>query len=174
MERLTPEIERDVDRLVTLLGQLLDEHTRLLATMGRKRELMRQSAHAGMTAVCRLESQCVRRITELERQRLEQVAALTGRLVPDAAEPMRLRDLAERLPEPARGRLLVARQQLVQRMEQVQQQTTVIRRAAESLVRHMTGLMQTIGSLSTGVSTYNRVGQRPEAAVTMRTVNLTA
>jgi len=174
MQTLTPELERDVDRLEALLRSLLEQHTQLLATMERKRQVMREAQHEAMAALVRLESESVRRISEMEKQRLELVAAMTLQVAPDATEPMRLRELAQRLPEPARGRLLVARQQLVTKMEQVQHQTTVARRAADKLVQHMTGILQTIGTLSTGVNTYGSRGQRPEAAITMRTINVTA
>ncbi len=166
--------DRLVDQLETLLRELLDQHSQLLATMQRKREVMKTGERRAMDALCRLEGELVQRITGMEKRRLELVAALTLHVAPDAAEPMKLSDLAQRLEEPARGRLLVARQQLVGRMQQVQHETSVARRAAESLVRHMTGLIQTIGTLSTGVSTYGRQGQRPQAAITMRTINLTA
>lgn len=174
MSKLTPELEKDVDRLASLLSQLLAQHTQLLAALERKRDAMRAGDTDAMSALCRLESESIGRITEMEKQRLELVGAMTLRLNPDAAEPMKLRDLAEAMPEPARGRLLVARQQLVEKMEQVRHQTSVARRAAESLLKHMTGLVQTIGTLSTGLNTYGQRGQRPEAATTMRTLNVTA
>jgi len=176
MTTLAPEHEllRDADRLEALLRELLEQHTQLLATMERKRQVMREAQHDAMAALVRLEAESVRRISGLEKQRLELVGAMTLRVMPDAPQPLKLRELAQRLPEPARGRLLVARQQLVDKMQQVQHQTTVARRAADKLVQHMTGILQTIGTLSTGVNTYGSRGQRPEAAITMRTINLTA
>jgi len=174
MKTITPELEKDIDRLLALLASLLEQHTQLLAALERKRDAMRQGDTDAMSALCRLESESVRRVSELEKQRLELVGSMTLKLDADAAEPMKLRDLAEALPEPGRGRLLVARQQLVAKMEQVKHQTSVARRAADSLLKHMTGLVQTIGTLSTGLDTYGQRGQRPEASVVMRTINLTA
>ncbi len=174
MKMLTPDFEKDVDRLAALLALLLEQHTQLLAALQRKRDAMRHGDTEAMAALCRLESESIRRVGELEKRRLELVAAMTLKVDPDAAEPMKLRDLAEALPEPARGRLLVARQQLVAKMEQVKHQTSVARRAAESLLKHMTGLVQTIGTLSTGLNTYGQRGERPTATVVMRTINLTA
>jgi len=99
---------------------------------------------------------------------------LTLALKPDATEPMRLMELAESLPEPMRGNLLVLRQQLRQVMTQVREQTSVVRQATESLLRHMQGLVKSITAISTGTPTYGSRGMMPQKAGTIRTISLTA
>lgn len=166
--------QHDIQRLEATLARLLDRHNQLLGLLQRKRDAMRAGDTHGMTELAQLEHEVVQQVSELEKARLEQVAQLTLGVRPDAAEPMKLGELAEALPEPERGRLLVSRQQLLEAMQRVQHETTVARRAAESLVKHVTGLIQTIGALSTGVSTYSSRGDAPGAQANLSTINLTA
>ncbi len=127
-----------------------------------------------MTELCRQENQRIQMVSGLEKQRLTLVAQMTLALDPQAPQPLRLKELADRLPEPVRGRLLVLRQQVRQRMEEIQAEVGVARRASELLVRHMQGIIQTIGAAVTGVGTYNRNGGRPKVALAMSTFNTTA
>jgi len=167
-------LDKQLNQLETILQSQLDAHEQLLALLHRKREALREAAHQRVLQCCELENEKVRVISELEKNRLAIVAELTQMLEPNAAQPLRLAELAERLPEPTRGRLLVMRSQLVQRMQQVQQQTRLTQRALESLHRHMQGLMQTVGSLCSGVATYSANGARPRAATAVSTFNTTA
>lgn len=163
-----------IERLERTLHEQTQLHEQLLELLERKRDALRRADDRAVSELCELENEKLRAIGEAEKRRLEQVAELTLRLEPHAAAPLRLTDLAERLPEPARGRLLVLRQQLRQRMEQVQRQSTSTRRATDALAQHMQGLVQTIGKIATGVSTYNGHGALPEQATAVSTLNVTA
>ncbi len=66
------------------------------------------------------------------------------------------------------------RQQLLERMEQVQTASSTARRATETLARHMQGLVQTIGMIASGMTTYSDNGALPRQARAMSTINLTA
>lgn len=156
------------------LKRLTAQHEQLLSLLQRKRAALREADEQKVTAMCQLENEALRAISELEIERARQAGALTLQVQPDAKAPLRLGELAERLPEPARGRLLVLRHQLVQRMEQVREQSSVTRRATETLARHMQGLVQTIGVIATGVSTYDESGALPRQATAMSTINMTA
>src|SRR5690606_29211509 len=123
-----------------VLQQQVQAHEALLSLLQRKREALRTGGTRAMTELAALENEKVQLISELEKHRLTLVAELTLALVPDAAEPMRLGELAERMPEPARGRLLVLRHQLRERMEQVREASSVLRRATEALMKHVHGL----------------------------------
>ncbi|MFW6059103.1 MAG: flagellar protein FlgN [Phycisphaeraceae bacterium] len=156
------------------LKRMTAQHEQLLSLLERKRAAVREGDEQQVAALCRLENEALRTISELETTRAQQVGELTLQVEPNANAPLRLAVLAERLPEPARGRLLVLRSQLRQRMEQVREQTSIARRATESLARHMQGLVQTIGVLATGVSTYDDSGAVPRQATAMSTINVTA
>ena len=98
-------------------------------------------------------------VSDLEKERLGIMGELTALLAPASQEPLRLLDLAQRIKEPIRGRLLVLRQELKQRITQSEKETAMARRATESLVRHMQGLIQTIGNVMTGVGVYSHKGR---------------
>lgn len=171
-----PEVlDRLIPQLETVLKQLTERHEQLLSLMQRQREALRGADHRGVSELSRLENVLVKAITDLEKRRLELVADLTRAVDPAAAQPMRMRDLAERLGEPSRGRLLVLRQQLRERIQQVKDESSVTRRATEALMKHMQGLVQTLSSAGRG-SAYaprNAVANRPIAPA-LRTLNLTA
>lgn len=90
------------------------------------------------------------------------------------AGAMRLRELAESAPEPWRGRLSGLRDELKERMEAVSQRSQKARRVVETMVRHMHGMMQEIGSRLSGVSTYGSKGSRPASATALSTFSTTA
>lgn len=133
--------------LETVLKQLADRHEQLLSLMKRQRECLRLADHSGVSECSRLENSLVQAIGDLEKRRLELVAELTRAVDPAATQPMRMRDLAERLNEPSRGRLLVLREQLRGRIAAVKEQSSVTRRATEALLNHMQGLAQTLSSV---------------------------
>jgi hypothetical protein len=160
--------------LETTLRQLLDLHTELLELLKRKRDVVRGNDSRAAVALCVLEHEKVLKIAELEKQRLNLVADLTLAIDRDAREPLRMGELADRLGEPVRGRLLVARQQLLEKMKSVQEETNIVRRATEALAKHMHGIVQTLGALSAGVSTYGSRGAFPQHNTAVSTFSATA
>lgn len=161
--------------LSAVLSQLVEVHTQLLGLMQRQRVALREHRPDTMRDLCTLENEVVQRISTLEKERLERVATLTLLLDPQAAEPLRLGELAERLPEPMRGQLLVQRQQLLETMGQVQAQTRVARQATEQLLRHMDGVIRSAASAASfGVRTYSRRGRVTEPVTPISTFAMTA
>ena len=136
MDRTTLQ---NVDRLESILAQAVQRQEQLVALLERKRKALRSGEAPEMVELSRLENAVVQTITELEKRRLQLVADLTLALDPTAAEPLKMKDLAERLPEPYRGRLLVTRTKLIEAMQRVAEQTSVIRRASESLSKSCRG-----------------------------------
>lgn len=167
-----------MDKLLNELESVLTEqtltHERLLGLMQRKRRSLGTADRAALGSLCEQENGCIQRISELEKRRLNLVAELSLLIEPDTQRPLPLRELAERLPEPARGRLLVLRAKLRERITQVSKQSAVARQALETLVGHMTGLIQTVGGVMSGVGTYNRAGALPQTALAVHTFNATA
>jgi len=160
--------------LEQVIGQLLRLHGELLELLKRKQDKLRANDANGTMDLCKLEHEKVTRIAELEKHRLTLAADLTLVVDPNAAEPMRLAELAERLDEPVRGRLLVLRQQLLEKMARVQNETSIVRRATETLAKHMQGIIQTIGAITTGVSTYGSGGAFPQRNAAVSTFSATA
>ena len=167
-----------MDKLVAKLEEVVQKqimvHEKLLTVMNLKVEAFRQADQDGALALTRRENAELQAIGELEKQRLMLVADLTQLVDPAAARPLVMLELAQRLPEPARGRLLVLRGKLKERMESVQREGSIARRAAEALLRHMQGIVQTIGGAITGITTYGRKGSPPRMAMAVSTFSATA
>ena len=161
-------------QLEQILRQQLTLHGELLELLKNKRDVLRKSDTRAAIALCTLEHEKIQKIAELEKQRLTVVADLTLAADPQAKEPLRMGELADRLQEPDRGRLLVLRQQLLERMKDVHQETGIVRKATETLAKHMHGIVQTIGALSAGVSTYGSRGALPQSNTAVSTFSATA
>ena len=166
MQTLIGELERIMNEQIAL-------HDRLLNLITQKLAALRKADQVQIPACTQAENEVVQKIGNCEQKRLKLVAELTRIVVPDATQPIRLRELAPYLDEPGRGHLLVLRQQLEQKMHQVRHQAGLTRRATESLSRHFQGLMQTITMATLGAGTYGRQGV-PPPALSLSTFNATA
>ena len=163
-----------ITQLEQNLHQLLSLHGELLELLKKKRDVLRSSDTRAAIDLCTLEHEKLQKIAELEKQRLQLVADLTLTFNPQAKEPLRMGELAEQLGEPDRGKLLVLRQQLLEQMKAVHHESGIVRRATESLAKHMHGIVQTIGALSAGVSTYGSRGALPQSNTAVSTFSATA
>lgn len=167
-------MDKQLAQLEDVLVKQAAAAERLEAILKQKLDAVRRAQHDRMTDYSRLENEQVQVIGDLEKQRLVLVAELTQLVDPDASQPLRLGELAERLPEPMRGRLLVLRQQLRQRLQATQHETSVARLAAETLLHHIQGIVQTISGALSGVGTYGKQGAPPRVAMAVSTFSATA
>ncbi len=167
-------MDKQLEQLEAILKQQTAAHEKLLTLLKRKREAVRTAQHEQVASLTHQENQAVQAISDLEKQRLALVGELTLIVDPAAKQPMRLAQLAQHLEEPTRGHLLVLRQELADRLKQTQQETAVAKRVTETLVRHMQGLIQTVGGAITGVGVYSRQGAVPKEALAVNTFNATA
>lgn len=167
-------IAKHIPLLEQVLKQLAERHEQLLTLMVKQRELLRLADHGGVSECSRQENVLVQAIGDLEKRRLELVAELTRAVDPSATMPMRMRDLAEKLPEPSRGRLLVLREQLRERITRVREQSSVTRRATESLLKHMQGLVHTLGNAGRAAGYAPANQPQPAGAPALGTLKVTA
>lgn len=167
------QLEKQLGTLEQLLQELMQAHQYLLELLEEKRTAMRQAKHETMTKVCQLENQQVRTISEMEKQRLQLVADITLLIEPNASEPMKLLQLADRLPEPWRGRILVFRHQLQQKMQATQKQARNTQQATMQLMKHMTGMIQKVTAACTGSAAYSAKGA-PSTQSRISTFSMTA
>jgi flagellar biosynthesis/type III secretory pathway chaperone len=163
-----------IGRIEAVLDQQSAAHRAMLTLIDREQQALREAKAGDLRDCCRLENQQIQRIATLEKQRQTLVAELTLLVQPDAAAPMPLREVAAYLPAHLAAGLLHRREELRSLIEQVQRAGGIARRATESLLRHMQGVMQTIGAAMTGVGTYSRKGAAPHSALAVRTLKLTA
>ncbi len=166
MDKLIAKLEETVQKQIVL-------HEKLLTVLKLKLDAFRKADHDAAVNVARQENAELQAIAELEKQRLMLVADLTRLVDRSAAKPLIMGELAQKLPEPARGRLLVLRGRLKERMEAVQRECGIARRASESLLRHMQGIVQSISGAMSGISTYGRQGAPPKMAMSVSTFSAT-
>ena len=166
--------ERQLRGLEDVLHDLIQGHEAFRSLLQQKRKALSEAKHDRVMELLEQENASIQAISDLEKKRLQIVAELTLAYVPQARAPMRLHQLAHHLPEPARGRLLVLRERLRDRMQNVQQETGVARRATERLVRHMQGLVHTLGAVCCGAGVYERSGTMPNESGTLSTFHTTA
>lgn len=166
-------MDKKLHELEEILRAEQAAHARLMELLESKRSAMRAARVGELPDCCRRENQQVQEIARLEKRRLEIAGELTLLLEPQATRPWTLAELAERLGEPRRGRLLVLREQLRQQVEAVAAQSSVVRRASEALLRHMQGLAASVGSALTQVGLYTRQGGRPKEALAVSTFHTT-
>ena len=167
-------MDKAIEQLEEVLRQQLAASRNLLALLQRKQQAIRRSDRHAVESLCREENVQVQGIAALEKERLMLVAELTQAIDPAARTPLKLLALAERMPEPARGRLLVLRAELTELVLQTQREAGIARRATEALVKHMQGVINTVGGALTGVMTYSRNGAMPRAASAISTFCATA
>lgn len=166
-------VDEKLTQLAEQMELLLKTHEGLLGLVRRKQEAMRLGQAELVAETCELENEHVRKIAELEKRRQMVVGQITAELTPDAAEPLRLRDIADAVAEPRRGQLLVLHQQVRAVMERIQRENEVSKRAAEGLLRHVQGIVQQVTQVM-GAATYGRRGGMAEAPVAMNSFSVTA
>ena len=167
-------IEQLLEQLDSNLASQIEAHESLLGLMKQKRAALANAKYQLVSDCCTQENEFVQRISEYEKRRLNLVAEITQVINPSSTQPLTMLELAQRVAEPTRGKLLVRRKTLRERIEQVQAESRVAKQATEALFGHMQGLVQSIGSLMTGVATYGRGGKRPAAATAVSTFSMTA
>jgi len=171
---MAKSIQPTLQALESVIQKQLEIHEYLIESAPHKREALQKADLQWLTQLCQLENEKVQALSELEKKRLEIAARLTLLVKPGSPEPMRMREIAQCLSGPAREKLLLLRDELIKRMQQVKQQTTVARRASDALMKHVQGVVQNIGAMTTGVSTYVDNGQRPSSATAVSTFSMTA
>lgn len=167
------QLEKQLAGLERMLQELMQAHQMLLDLLGEKRVAMRQAKHEVMASLCKQENEQIKVISDMEKERLQMVADITLMIEPNAAKPMKLLELADCLPEPWRGRILVFRHQLQQKMQATQKQAQTTQQATAQLVKHMTGLMQKVTAACTGAAVYSAKGA-PTAGTRISTFSMTA
>ncbi|MEM8782171.1 MAG: flagellar export chaperone FlgN [Planctomycetota bacterium] len=174
MRESDPRLRQTLERLESTLRESVDRQRQLTDLLKRKSDAMKRGDANLMADLTRVENAHVQAISEIEKSRLQLVADLTLLLDAEAKEPLKLGELAERFPEPNRGKLLVMRAQLLEAMRAVQAESAVVKRASDTLAKHVAGLVRTLANVSHGHAAYGPVGRTPQQPAPMSTLSLTA
>ncbi len=153
------DLRREIRLLEETLRRQLEAHKLLLGCVERNREAVRQADMQQIRSICEEQNTVAQGLAELEKVRLTLVGRLTECLEPDAQRPLSLSRIAAELDEPARGRFETLAAQLKQAVENVRKASLVVRTAADTLARHMSGLMQSVQSALGRATVYGRRGR---------------
>ncbi len=160
-------MDKWLGQLEQYLDDLLKEHQAMFAVMRRKRQALTQARPHDVAELCARENQHLQKIGAIEKRRQALVGQLTEKLLPDANQPMRLRDIAEQAPQARRERLIDLHAQLRKTMRQIADEAAVTQKATNGLLKHIQGMMGMISQSFASLGTYGRKGidQGPTAAV---------
>lgn len=170
----TKRLDKVIAELEAVLHEELRGNEMMLDLLARKQQALRKADRKAVRQLAGEEHTRIQLLAETAKRRMAIAGQVTLLLAPGSAEPMQLQELAERIAEPARGRLLVLRHELRERMQEVRDQSQIVRSAMQSLVSHMQGLMQTIGGSVSRSPTYTRKGMLPKPAVVLSTFSASA
>lgn len=165
-------MDKALAELESLLTQLIAEHRQLLEQLRGKQQAMRSAKPAEVEARCTQEQAIVYRIGRLETQRQDAVRRITAMIDPAARSTLSITQIADRVEEPLRGRLLVLRQQLRELIETVRRENEVARIATEGLLKHVQGIIQQVAA-AMGAGTYGRRGSMHQTPTLASTFSVT-
>jgi len=172
--QLQAEVHQHLTDLTQIMNDMISVQSRLLSLNEHKRVALSRADREALAGYIHQEHEQVHLLTELEKRRLLLIGDITLILNPQAEAPLKLTELAEYLPEPMRSRLLLQRQELREKVQAVREASRVSQRATETLLQHMQGLMQAVGQVVSGVSTYGSRGAVPQTSMGMSTFSVSA
>lgn len=147
------------DAIELLLRGQLAVYQQLLQCIDRKRQAIRTADLDAITTICGEENSHIQGLAELERRRLELIGRLTQAVTPGAKKPLTINELTNHLAEPQRARTAAIAAQLREALGEVRSRSAVVRQAAETLSRHMSGIVQTVHSALSRARVYGQRGR---------------
>jgi hypothetical protein len=147
------------DQLLAMLRQQVEHQRSLIALVKRKREAIRIADFPAIQNLCKHEQRVIGAVTALERQREACTRKLTAVVSPGAREALTISGIAQAIGGNLQEELLKAADELRELMRQLQHESSVVRRAAEALSGHMTGIMQAVQGAFSATPTYGAKGR---------------
>lgn len=146
---MTGDISGQLERV---LSDLVAVHEELLTVAREQRRAMSRADAAAIEACTARQGEAVQKAAGLEADRRRIVASLGGR------ETASVSSIAAGLPEPARTRIMQIVLRLRDVLMQLQEQTRVLRAAAETIAGNVDGLMQQVSRRLSSAGVYGRQG----------------
>lgn len=156
-QRQSPEASL-VEALREALAELRREYEALESLADRRRDAVSRADLKAISECIGSENEVVQRIASAEQRRREAASALSERFGLEDAESAPVSRLAEHLDEHERADLLAAADDLRSVIRRVQQKNSAARRAAETLARHMQGLLRAAEHWFSHAGTYGKQG----------------
>lgn len=167
-------LDRAGGTLVELLDRQVRAHRRLLEHLEEKRDAIRRADLDRVTGCCTAERELLAEIEGLEFKRRDVVVGLTGVLSPGRTDPLPLTEITPHLSVATSARLLELRTGLRTSLEEAGRLSAIVSGAADSVGRHLAGLVQTLGTVLAGPGTYGRRGRVDASASSPMRLDLTS
>ncbi|MAD19783.1 MAG: hypothetical protein CMJ52_06120 [Planctomycetaceae bacterium] len=143
--------------LEATLATQAEGYRRFLDAIGRKRDAIRNADLDRVPEIARIEEQIVDRLERLDRRRDEESRRLAETL--GLASDSTVSDVVAALGAADGSKLAVLATQLRELIERSKQEHSVVRAAADSLARHMAGIVQSVTGALSGTGVYGRQGR---------------
>lgn len=153
-------VNPQINKMEQILRDLLTEHEALLMLLQRKHEAIRQAKTTVVEDCTVRENAHVQRIGRLEKERQQLLAVMSPKSL---GRFLRVAEIAEMADEPQRTHLVVLAAQLRQRMVEIKELSQMMKVALESLLKHMSGVVQMVLQTVGGGGTYGRRGRVTQA-----------
>jgi hypothetical protein len=150
---------RTLDELEKLLAAQHEVYRALLHAVERKREAIRTAAVETVIEISGKEEVIVGRLEAMDGQRRQLLARVSAEMGERTGESLTVRQIAERLDEPTRTRLLALAAQLRETILALRRESSVVRTGAEALGRHMGGIIQSMQTAISKAAVYGRRGR---------------
>ncbi len=147
------------DQLLSMLNQQIRHQRTLIGLMKRKRAAVGAADFATIESLCRQEQRIALAVTNLERQRASCMKKIAIAIGATPGEPVKIASVAHAVGGKLGEDLTVAAGALTELVRELRFESTVVRRAAEALAGHMTGIMQAVASAMSATPVYSQRGR---------------
>ena len=160
-----------IERLQGILDTQAEGYRRLLTSIDRQREAIRQADLESVPTIAEVQQKIVERLRILDERREVAGRELAIELGVDPEST--LRSLVERLPAERGDRLSVRAAELRELVEKARHEQSVVKTAGDALARHMAGLVQRVAGTLSGTGVYGRRGMLRDGAPVVAGIDLT-
>ncbi|NCF39120.1 MAG: hypothetical protein GWP75_03270 [Planctomycetia bacterium] len=143
--------------LEATLSTQIEGYRRFLETIGRKRDAIKNAQLDRVPEIAAIEEQIVDRLERLDRRRTTEARRLAEAVGIDPAATRA--EVVAAIEETDGSKLAVLATQLRELVERAKREHSVVRAAADSLARHMAGIVQSVTGALSGTGVYGRQGR---------------
>ena len=151
------------ERLEELLDEQCSLYQNLESLVAEQREALRVADVEKLVTVSTNERTILAEIHKIDQRRIELASAIAGELGLSTEQPPVLADLLEHSGA-RRSRLVSVADELRRLVAKTRAASSVVRTAAESLARHMQGIVQTVEAGFSRAGVYERAGRITEGS----------
>ena len=158
--------------LQDILDTQAEGYRRLLTTIDRQREAIRNADLSSVPEIAEVQRKIVGRLQALDEKREvagRELATAMG-IDPDSG----VSAIAAVLPTAAADRLEVRAAELRDLVERSRREQSLLKSAGEALARHMAGIVQSVTGALSGTGVYGRRGRLREGAPLVAGLDLTS